>query len=197
MRLRLAGLMASAQRSMSLGDGAREPADHRILRALGDLVDGGEVAVGGDGKAGLDDVDAHGVEQLGDFELFLMRHGGAGALLAVAQGGVEDDDAVLLGLGRGAHGSDPSDTIAPLKALYGVLTRRRSPECPGAKRPAGPQGRISSRSVPRMREAAGPALRRPLDRADVLPRRHCLRNLKRCRLSSRNKVKFGLTAGAF
>ena len=38
------------------------------------------------------------VEQLGDLELLLVRHGGAGALLAVAQGGVEDDDAVLLGL---------------------------------------------------------------------------------------------------
>ena len=78
--------------------GAGEPADHGVLGALGDLVDGGEIALGGDRKAGLDDVDAHGVEQLGDFELLLVRHGGAGALLAVAQGGVEDDDAVLLGL---------------------------------------------------------------------------------------------------
>jgi hypothetical protein len=68
--------------------------------ALGDLVDGGEIAFGGDRKAGLDDVDAHGVEELGDFELLFVGHGGAGALLAVAQGGVEDDDAVLLGLGR-------------------------------------------------------------------------------------------------
>src|SRR5664280_1870415 len=34
---------------------------------------------------------------------------------------------------------------------------RRSPECPGVKCPAGPQGRIRRRSVPRMREAAGPA----------------------------------------
>ena len=49
------------------------------------------------GEAGLDDVDAHLVEQLGHFELLLEGHGGAGALLAVAQGGVEDDDAVLLG----------------------------------------------------------------------------------------------------
>ena len=33
-----------------------------------------------------------------------------------------------------------------------------SPECPGAQRPAGPQGRIRRRSVPRIRVAAGPAL---------------------------------------
>ena len=78
--------------------GAREPADHRVLGALGDLVHGVEIAVRGDRKAGLDDVDAHLVEQLGDLELLLVRHGGAGRLLAVAQGGVEDDDAVLLGL---------------------------------------------------------------------------------------------------
>ena len=99
MRPRLAGLIASAQRSMSLKAGAREPADHRVLGALGDLVDGGEIALRGDREAGLDDVDAHLVEQLGDLELLLVGHGGAGALLAVAQGGVEDDDAVLLGLG--------------------------------------------------------------------------------------------------
>ena len=79
--------------------GARQPADHRVFGALGDLMDGGKIAFGGDRKPGLDDVDAHLVEQFGDFELLLMGHGGAGALLAVAQSGVEDDDAVLLGLG--------------------------------------------------------------------------------------------------
>ena len=103
MRLRLAGLIASAQRSMSLNAARDEPADDRVLRALGDLVHRGEVALRGDRKAGLDDVDAHLVEQLGDFELLLVGHGGARALLAVAQGGVEDDDAVLLGLRWGVH----------------------------------------------------------------------------------------------
>ena len=105
MRLRLAGLIASAQRSMSLSEARERPQITAFFARLAISLHGGEVAVRGDGKAGLDDVDAHGVEQFGDFELFLMRHGGAGALLAVAQGGVEDDDAVLLGLGRGGHGS--------------------------------------------------------------------------------------------
>src|SRR5262249_56238532 len=56
---------------------------------------------GGEGR--LDDVDAHLVEQLGDFELLLEGHSGAGALLAVAQGGVENNDAVfsLAGFSRG------------------------------------------------------------------------------------------------
>ena len=79
MRPRLAGLIASPQRSMSFWPARDEPADHRVLGALGDLVHGGEVAFRGDREAGLDDVDAHLVEQLGDFELLLMGHGGAGA----------------------------------------------------------------------------------------------------------------------
>jgi hypothetical protein len=60
----------------------------------GDLAHGAEVALGGDGEARLDDVHAHLVEEAGDLELLLVGHGGAGRLLAVAQGGVEDDHAV-------------------------------------------------------------------------------------------------------
>ncbi len=90
-----------------LDAGAGETADDGALGALGDLVDGGEIAVRRDRKAGLDDVDAHVVEQFGDFELLLMRHGRARALLAVAQGSVENDDAVLFGLRWRGHGFGP------------------------------------------------------------------------------------------
>ena len=83
--------------------GARQAADHRVLGALGDLAHRLEIAVGGEGIARFDDVDPHVVEQLGDLELFLEGHGGAGALLAVAQGGVKNIDAVLVGLGGGGH----------------------------------------------------------------------------------------------
>ena len=75
-------------------DGARQAGDGGVLHAAGDGGDGFEIAVGGDGKSRLDDVDAHAVETLGDLELLLEGHRGAGALLAVAQRGVENDDAV-------------------------------------------------------------------------------------------------------
>src|SRR5580698_5326254 len=78
--------------------GARQAGDNGVLGAPRDLAHGLEVAFRGDRETGLDDVDAHVVEHLGDLELFLEGHGGAGALLAVAQGGVEYNDAVLFGL---------------------------------------------------------------------------------------------------
>ena len=102
-RPRFANFTASAQRSMSFGLRARQAGDDGVLGAAGDLADRLEVAFGGDRKAGLDDVDAHVVEHFGDLELFLERHGRARALLAVAQGGVEYDDAVLFGLVGGGH----------------------------------------------------------------------------------------------
>ena len=76
-----------------VGAGAGEAADDRPLDPLGDLGDRLEIAVRGDREAGLDDVDAHLVEELGDLELLLQRHRGAGRLLAVAQRRVENDDA--------------------------------------------------------------------------------------------------------
>src|SRR6516164_5957990 len=135
--------------------GAGKAADHGIFAALGDLVDASEIAFGGDRETGLDHVDAHCVEHLRDFELFLMRHGGAGALLAIAQCGVEDEDVVVLGsgcwfggrlgwaAGAGFHGE-----VLVVCARFGFLKRNsclgllalgwlswvswRSPECPGA-----------------------------------------------------------------
>ncbi len=87
-------------------------------------MNGGEIAFGRDRETGLDDIDAHRVEQFGDFELLLVRHGGAGALLAVAQGGVENDDAVLFGLGWRGHGLvlfslRPPNSVRDLWALVG------------------------------------------------------------------------------
>ncbi|KAF1856555.1 hypothetical protein Lal_00048050 [Lupinus albus] len=75
-------------------DGAGEAGDGGALGAPGDLGHRLEIADGGDGEPGLDDVDAHRVEQFGDRQLLIEGHGRAGALLAVAQGGVEDQDAV-------------------------------------------------------------------------------------------------------
>ncbi len=75
--------------------GAREPADHGVFGLFGDRPDGGEIAFGGDREARLDDVHPHLVEHARDFQFFGMGHGGARGLLPIAQGGVEDQDAVL------------------------------------------------------------------------------------------------------
>ena len=82
----------------------RQAADHGVLGAAGNLLDAVEIAFGGDRKARLDDVDAHLVEQFGHFQLLVEGHGGAGALLPVAQGGVEDDDAILVVAPLGIRG---------------------------------------------------------------------------------------------
>jgi hypothetical protein len=79
-RPRLANFTASAQRSMSLGCARDRPAMIAFLERRAISL----IAFRGDGETGLDHVDAHVVEHLGDLELFLERHGGAGALLAVA-----------------------------------------------------------------------------------------------------------------
>ncbi len=86
---------------------ARQAGDHGVLGAAGDFADRLEITFGRDREAGLDDIDAHVVEHLGDFELLLEGHGGAGALFAVAQGGVEYNDAVLVGLFDGGHREIP------------------------------------------------------------------------------------------
>ncbi len=77
--------------------GARERADGRLPHGLGDGADGLEVAVARGGEARLDHVDAQPLELLADPYLLLAGHGGAGALLAVAHGGVENDQLVLHG----------------------------------------------------------------------------------------------------
>ncbi len=74
------------------------PATTAFFTCLATADDGLEIAVGGDGEASLDDVDAHLVQRFGDLQLLLERHRGAGALLAVAQRRVENIDAVFVGL---------------------------------------------------------------------------------------------------
>jgi hypothetical protein len=85
---------ASQQRSMSLKLARARPQTEGVAGGAGDLAHGAEVALGGDREARLDDVHAHLVEEAGDLELLLVGHGGAGRLLAVAERGVEDADAV-------------------------------------------------------------------------------------------------------
>ena len=77
-----------------VGHGAAEGGDLRPADLAGDAIDGVEVGWRGGGEAGLDAVDAHALEQLGDLQLLLGGEGDAGGLFAVAQGGIKDSDSV-------------------------------------------------------------------------------------------------------
>ena len=90
MRRRLAGFRASPARSMSLNPAASEPTHDGVLHLFRDGVDRLEIAVRSNRKSGLDDIHAHFVQKRGDLDFFLMRHGRAGRLFAVAQCGVEN-----------------------------------------------------------------------------------------------------------
>jgi hypothetical protein len=61
---------------------------------MGDALDGLEVPRRGCGEARLDHVYARLGELLGDLQLVIGVQRDPGGLLAVAQGGIKDDDAV-------------------------------------------------------------------------------------------------------
>jgi len=175
--------------------GAGEPADRRILGALGNFVDGGKIPFRGNWKSGLDDIDAHGVEDFGDFKFLFMRHRGAGRLLAVAQGGIEDDDAVplrlLLGFGRRAFGPLTIGRCGhdygslfwrrllafwPCEACYGSIGRFvwasvscPCPECPGVN--AQPASGLVSQKPARNEGSTGQGLGPRFGRADIVARK--------------------------
>ena len=85
-----------------------------VAEAGGDLRDGFEVARGGDGETGFDDIDTEFDEGAGDFQFFPRVHAAAGRLFAVAEGGVEDHDLVA------GHGTAP--------AGLAVLGLQKNPE---------------------------------------------------------------------
>ncbi len=67
--------------------------DRTVFYASRDFAHTLEIARTGDRKARFDDVDAQGVEQIGDLQFLLESHGGAWRLLAVAQCCIENNDA--------------------------------------------------------------------------------------------------------
>ncbi len=160
MRGRAACCTASQQRSISARPARARPQTVDALTQLGDLAHGLEIAVRGDREAGLDDVDAHLLEQERDLDLLVEIHRGAGRLLAVAQGGVENDDARRRGrlrLGLGGAGLAALVVLALMAQILWSGSKRRpaaiTPEREWASRSRA-QGRLS-RSVP-------PLLRRRL-----------------------------------
>ena len=81
------------------GVAAREGGDHRAPDLPRDQLHRVRVVVGRDREARLDDVGAQRLDLAREPDLLVRVHGEAGRLLAVAQGGVEDDQSVL---GHGA-----------------------------------------------------------------------------------------------
>jgi len=68
--------------------------DARLAYGLGNGGDSSEVSLGSHGEAGLDNIHAQIFQGMGHGQLFLRRHAAAGRLLAVAQCGIEKDDAI-------------------------------------------------------------------------------------------------------
>ena len=86
------GKLQRARRHFNVfGFGARQRGDARLADGLRDGGNRGEIALGGHGKAGLDNVHAQVLQSVRHGQLFLRCHAAAGGLLAVAQRGVEKD----------------------------------------------------------------------------------------------------------
>ena len=75
--------------------GARQAADGAVFDVVGNRLNRSEVARAGDGKASLDHVNAQTLQRLSDTQLFFAGHGRTWALLAIAQSGIENNDAVV------------------------------------------------------------------------------------------------------
>ena len=71
--------------------GARQRANRRILDGVGNRLHSIKVAIGTGRKAGFDHVHLESLQLARNAQFFIARHGGPGRLLAIAQGGVEND----------------------------------------------------------------------------------------------------------
>ena len=98
-----------------MGPGERVSTARDLPRCLGDLAHGLEVALGGDRKARLADVDAQPAELVADVDFLLDVQRRAGRLLAVAQRRVEDPQLLGGGLGR-LRGEGPERERPPQRS---------------------------------------------------------------------------------
>ena len=100
MNARLLGEFHRFTGTINIGiDRTSETGNGCAFDALGNFCHRFEIAIRGNRKTGFDDVDAHRIQEIGDFKLLFERHGCARRLFAIAQGGVENDDAVFIGCG--------------------------------------------------------------------------------------------------
>jgi len=80
--------------------GTRKRANGGVLDGVGNRLHRLEVAVGAGGKTGFDDIHAQALQLAGNAQLLVAGHGRAGRLLAIAQGGVKNDEFVSHGYSR-------------------------------------------------------------------------------------------------
>ncbi len=99
---------------------AGQATDDGALGLLGDGLHCREIVRTGDGESGFDDIDAHRLQHARDLQLLLEIHRCARRLFAVAQGGVEDDDAVGIAVGQRM---DRAHDVAPPDTGSGLLVR--------------------------------------------------------------------------
>jgi hypothetical protein len=74
---------------------ARQAADRAARHRPGHGLDRLEIARAGDREARLYNINLHALQCLGDTDLFVTGHRCAGALFAVAQGGIKNDQLVV------------------------------------------------------------------------------------------------------
>jgi hypothetical protein len=73
-----------------------ESGDDGTFDFFGDCLNRCEIAITDHRETGLDHIHLQACQLARHFELLTQIHGSSGALLAVAQGGVKDEDAIIL-----------------------------------------------------------------------------------------------------
>ncbi len=76
--------------------GPAQTGDLRPLDRFGDLLDRFEIADRSDRETGLHDIDVHLFQLVGDAQFFFDIHAGAGRLLPVAQGRIENNNVLFV-----------------------------------------------------------------------------------------------------
>ncbi len=109
--------------------GARQAADHRrilpLAQGLRDRFHRIEIAGRGDREAGFQHIHAQFRERLRHADLLVDVHGKSGRLLAVAQRGIEDDDAVVFQLAEA--GMFDGHRIGPRERQRSTMRRGSAP----------------------------------------------------------------------
>ena len=129
--------------------GPGEARDLHPAHLAGDGAHGLKVPVGGDREAGLDDIHLELGEHTGDAQLLLHIHGAAGGLLAVAQGGVKDQNAVAVRARSAVRTGGAFFFAARGGGVCGFLAGHGSLlSCHSRSHKAGPRGPVPASFVP-------------------------------------------------